>query len=77
VVRSVTRVSHASGNVKFGTLPEVERHTQFKYDAAPLEIYEGPAERPPIAVTCVLKAIAAGEHEGLDKRSYGRVQCLP
>jgi len=25
------------------------------------------AERPPIAVTCVLQAMAAGEYEGLDK----------
>lgn len=25
------------------------------------------AERPPIAVSCVLKAMAAGEYEGLDK----------
>ncbi|MBC8420513.1 MAG: hypothetical protein KJ573_11690 [Proteobacteria bacterium] len=59
----------------------MERHAQFKYDAAPLEIYEGPAEKPPIAVTCVLKAMAAGEHEGLDKGlevgAEGRARVFP
>jgi len=32
-----------------------------------LEFAQKLAERPPIAVTCVLKAMAAGEYEGLDK----------
>jgi enoyl-CoA hydratase/carnithine racemase len=32
-----------------------------------LEFAQELAERPPIAVSCVLKAMAAGEYEGLDK----------
>lgn len=50
VIRSVTRVSHASGNVKFGTLPEMERHAEFKYDDVPLETYQGPAESTPVVL---------------------------
>ena len=55
LVRSVTRVSHASGNVKFGTLPEIERHAEFKYDGAALETYEGPAESTPVGHKHILQ----------------------
>ena len=55
LVRSVTRVSHASGNVKFGKLLEMKRHAEFKYDAAALETYEGPAESTPVGHKHILQ----------------------
>lgn len=48
IVRSVTRVSHASGNVKLGRLSQTQRHAEFKYDDDALETYEGPAESTPV-----------------------------
>jgi indolepyruvate ferredoxin oxidoreductase alpha subunit len=48
MVRSVTRVSHASGNVRLGKLPEDERHAEFKYDGSSLDADEGPAESVPV-----------------------------
>ncbi|MBU4427401.1 MAG: thiamine pyrophosphate-dependent enzyme [Desulfobacterales bacterium] len=48
VVRSVTRVSHASGNVRLGRLPEVERHAEFKYHGPVLDSDVGPAESTPV-----------------------------
>ncbi len=48
MVRSVTRVSHASGNVRLGKLPEAERHAEFKYDGLSLNADEGPAESVPV-----------------------------
>jgi len=41
MVRSVTRLSHASGNVIFGMLPEVEKHAFFKHDGGLLDPLEG------------------------------------
>ena len=32
MIRSVTRMSHASGNVKYGRLPEKVSHASFKFD---------------------------------------------
>ena len=55
LVRSVTRVSHASGNVKFGTLPEMERHAEFNYETTALETYEGPAESTPVGPKHILQ----------------------
>jgi indolepyruvate ferredoxin oxidoreductase alpha subunit len=48
MVRSVTRVSHASGNVRLGALAETERHAEFRYDGSALNADEGPAESVPV-----------------------------
>jgi indolepyruvate ferredoxin oxidoreductase alpha subunit len=48
VVRSLTRVSHASGNVKFGKLRNLERHAEFKYDGLALDSNEGPVLTSPV-----------------------------
>lgn len=48
VVRSVTRVSHASGNVKYGKLPDLEKHAEFKYDGLTLDSNEGPVVSAPV-----------------------------
>jgi indolepyruvate ferredoxin oxidoreductase alpha subunit len=48
MVRSVTRVSHASGNVRLGKLPEMERHADFRYEASALNADDGPAESVPV-----------------------------
>jgi indolepyruvate ferredoxin oxidoreductase alpha subunit len=45
--RSVTRLSHASGNVIFGKLPEVEKKAFFKHDGAFLDPLEGPMSSLP------------------------------
>ena len=42
MVRSVTRLSHASGNVVFGELPQVEKKAFFKHDGFLLDPVEGP-----------------------------------
>lgn len=41
MVRSVTRMSHASGNVTLGSLPGMERRAEFKYDGFVLDPMEG------------------------------------
>jgi len=48
MVRSVTRVSHASGNVRLGKLPETERKAEFKYYGSAFDADEGPAESTPV-----------------------------
>jgi indolepyruvate ferredoxin oxidoreductase alpha subunit len=47
MVRSVTRLSHASGNVIFGKLPEVEKKAFFKHDGFILDPVEGPMSSLP------------------------------
>ena len=47
MVRSVTRMSHASGNVVFGELPEVEKKAFFKHDGLLLDPVEGPMSSAP------------------------------
>jgi indolepyruvate ferredoxin oxidoreductase alpha subunit len=42
MVRSVTRLSHASGNVVFGELADVEKKAFFKHDGFILDPIEGP-----------------------------------
>jgi indolepyruvate ferredoxin oxidoreductase alpha subunit len=42
MVRSVTRLSHASGNVTFGELARVEKKAFFKHDGFVLDPIEGP-----------------------------------
>jgi indolepyruvate ferredoxin oxidoreductase alpha subunit len=49
MVRSVTRVSHASGNVRIGELPEAKSHAEFRYEGSALDEDEGPAESMPVA----------------------------
>jgi indolepyruvate ferredoxin oxidoreductase alpha subunit len=48
MVRSVTRISHASGNVTYGTLPEGKRKAKFKYDGFILDPDEGAIVSPPV-----------------------------
>jgi indolepyruvate ferredoxin oxidoreductase alpha subunit len=48
MVRSVTRVSHASGNVTFGALPEAEGRAEFRYEGSALNADEGPADSVPV-----------------------------
>jgi indolepyruvate ferredoxin oxidoreductase alpha subunit len=47
MVRSVTRLSHASGNVMLGELPEVEKKAFFKHDGFILDPMEGPMSSLP------------------------------
>jgi indolepyruvate ferredoxin oxidoreductase alpha subunit len=47
MVRSVTRLSHASGNVVFGELPEAEKKAFFKHDGFILDPLEGPMSSLP------------------------------
>jgi indolepyruvate ferredoxin oxidoreductase alpha subunit len=42
LVRSVTRMSHASGNVKYGELPDTEVHADFKCDGPLFDPERGP-----------------------------------
>jgi indolepyruvate ferredoxin oxidoreductase alpha subunit len=55
VVRSVTRVSHASGNVRLGKLPESERHAEFQYDGLTSNADTGPAESTPVGIKHALQ----------------------
>jgi indolepyruvate ferredoxin oxidoreductase alpha subunit len=50
MVRSVTRVSHASGNVRLGALPEIKVHADFRYEAFALNADDGPAESVPVGL---------------------------
>ena len=49
VVRSVTRMSHASGNVRFGKLPGTEKQAVFKYDGFILDPMEGLVISAPVS----------------------------
>ena len=48
MVRSVTRLSHASGNVTLGDLPETKPHAFFKCDGFFLDAMEGPVVSLPV-----------------------------
>jgi indolepyruvate ferredoxin oxidoreductase alpha subunit len=48
MVRSVTRLSHASGNVVFGNLPQVEKSAFFKHAGNILDPIEGPVSSLPV-----------------------------
>ncbi len=50
MVRSVTRLSHASGNVVFGDLPPVDAKAYFKHDGPPLDPMEGVMLSYPVAL---------------------------
>jgi len=49
MLRSVTRISHASGNVTYGKLPEGKRKAEFKYDGFILDPDEGAMVSMPVA----------------------------
>lgn len=51
--------------LKIGLVNQVSSPGKLMDDV--LEVAQKLAERPPLAVSCVLKAMAAGEYEGLDK----------
>lgn len=48
VLRSVTRMSHASGNIKIGRLPGTEKHAEFRYDGFILDPMEGLVTSAPV-----------------------------
>lgn len=48
VVRSVTRMSHACGNITYGTLPGITRTARFKYDGFILDPDEGIITSAPV-----------------------------
>jgi indolepyruvate ferredoxin oxidoreductase, alpha subunit len=48
MVRSVTRLSHASGNVVFGELPEVEKKARFRHEGFFLDPNEGVVTSSPV-----------------------------
>ncbi len=49
MLRSVTRLSHASGNVRLGKLPEQVRRAEFRHDGFILDPNEGPITSMPVA----------------------------
>jgi indolepyruvate ferredoxin oxidoreductase alpha subunit len=49
MVRGVTRLSHASGNVIIGDLPDTEQTAYFKHDGSFLDSMEGPMLSFPVA----------------------------
>ena len=50
VVRSVTRMSHASGNIIYGKLSEEKRRAEFKYDGFSLDPDEGVIVSAPVGL---------------------------
>lgn len=49
MLRSVTRLSHASGNVRLGKLPDRIRRAEFRHDGFILDPLEGPVTSMPVA----------------------------
>jgi len=49
MLRSVTRLSHASGNVRLGKLPDHLRRAEFRHDGLILDPNEGPITSMPVA----------------------------
>jgi indolepyruvate ferredoxin oxidoreductase, alpha subunit len=50
MIRSVTRLSHSSGNVVLGKLPETDAQARFKYQSTILDPMEGPIVNLPVVV---------------------------
>ena len=48
MVRSVTRLSHASGNVVFGKLPEIEKKAFFHHEGSIMDPLQGPMSSLPV-----------------------------
>ena len=49
MVRSVTRISHASGNVVLGELPSTSRTARFQHDGPPLDPHTGTVSSSPVS----------------------------
>lgn len=49
MIRSVTRLSHASGNITFGDLPETDYKAEFKHDGFILDPDTGPVISAPVS----------------------------
>jgi indolepyruvate ferredoxin oxidoreductase, alpha subunit len=50
MLRSVTRLSHASGNVRLGVLPDIQRRARFVYDGSIIDPATGPVITMPVAI---------------------------
>ncbi|MBN1532836.1 MAG: 4Fe-4S binding protein [Spirochaetes bacterium] len=50
MLRSVTRLSHASGNVRIGPLPDLKRRARFVYDGSLIDPLTGPVITMPVAI---------------------------
>jgi indolepyruvate ferredoxin oxidoreductase alpha subunit len=50
MVRSVTRLSHASGNVVFGSLPDTAKTAYFKHAGTPINPNQGPVFSLPVTL---------------------------
>lgn len=61
MIRSVTRISHASGNVILGELPETDRNVRFQHQGSTLDIGRGPMSSSPVSIK------HARQHQGLEK----------
>ena len=48
MIRSVTRLSHASGNVVYGKLPRIEKKSFFKHEGSILDPIQGPMSSLPV-----------------------------
>ncbi|MBU2643142.1 4Fe-4S binding protein [bacterium] len=48
MIRSVTRLSHASGNITFGDLPAIDHKAEFKHDGLRLDPDTGPVISMPV-----------------------------
>jgi len=75
MVRSVTRLSHASSNVVFGELPAIEKKAFFKHDGGLLDPLQGPMASLPAPMRHVqqqqklVQAIAEFEASGFNTYS--------
>ena len=63
MVRSVTRLSHASGNVVMGEIPHVQAQARFAFDGPLLNTLTGPAVNQPWAI----REFRRMQHEKLKK----------
>ncbi|MBN1102524.1 MAG: indolepyruvate ferredoxin oxidoreductase subunit alpha [Deltaproteobacteria bacterium] len=73
LIRSVTRLSHASGNVVMGELPpDIQVRARFTYDGPPLDTMKGPVVNRPWAVGEFRRM----QHEKL-KRAVGLFEDSP
>ncbi|MBU2647708.1 4Fe-4S binding protein [bacterium] len=67
MVRSVTRISHASGNVMLGELPDTGQQARFRHNGPPLDPHRGTMSSSPVSIKHALqhkklqKAVAAFE----------------
>ncbi|PKN34528.1 MAG: indolepyruvate ferredoxin oxidoreductase [Deltaproteobacteria bacterium HGW-Deltaproteobacteria-19] len=69
MLRSVTRMSHASGNVRLGALPEGTPRAEFKADGSMLDPNEGPVLSMPVAVKHGLQQERIAKARDLFERS--------